>query len=99
MPDAIILFVGPRKFMFFDRALQIFLTTGGSDEPNLAVVGHDLAIQIKGRLFVLAKCAVANELLEILFAFGVNGRRVNVCARWQINFRLADVKETEGVAL
>ena len=77
---------------------EIFLATGGGDEADLGVLAHDLPVQIKTRLVVLLQRALGDELLEILPALGINRRRIQIRARRQVNFRLADVQEAQRIA-
>ena len=59
---------------------------------------HDLAVKVKARLRVLHERAIVDQLREILLPLGINFRRVQVDARCQINLRLADMQETQGIA-
>ncbi len=97
VPDAVILFVGPREFVFLDDVLQIFLATGRGHQAHLRMLDHDLAIEIKAGRRVLSQRALRDQLLEILAALGVNLRRVKIRAGRQIDFRFAHVQKTERI--
>jgi hypothetical protein len=64
----------------------------------LRVAAHDLAVKVEARLRILLQRALADELGEVLFALGIDGVRVEVRARREVNFRFADVQEAERVA-
>ena len=98
MTDAIVLLVHAGQLMFFDEVLQVFLAAGGGDQSDLRVLAHDLAIEIKGGLRILLQRPLRNELREIFPSLGVDLRRIEISARREIDFRLADAQEAQGIS-
>ena len=98
VPHAVVLLIGPRQLVLLDDAFEVVLATRGGDQPGLAVPAHDLAVQIEMRLRVLPQRALRNQPPEILPSLGIDLRRVNIRRRRQINLRLADMEEAQGIA-
>ena len=82
--------------MFFDEAGIVFGATGHGDKAGLFVPSPNLPIQKVAGGFVLNQKAVAEEAVEVFPAFGVNGRIAGRGFGRQINFWLANAKETVG---
>ena len=97
MADAVVLLVHPCQLVLLDYAREIILAACGGDQTGLAVLAHDLAIEIETGLCVLPKGALGDKPLEILCSPAIDLRRINIGGRRQANFRLADVKEAEGI--
>jgi hypothetical protein len=96
--NAVVLFVRPGEFVFFDDSVQIILTASRGDQTGLPVLSHDLAVEVKERLRVLLQRPVGDEPGKVFAPFGVHLRRVGIDLVGQIDFRLADVEEAEGFA-
>jgi len=60
---------GRRQLVLFDDAAEIFLATCRGNQPDLAVLSHDLAVKIKARLRVRLQRSVTDELLKISAPF------------------------------
>ena len=98
MADTVVFLIRPGQLMFLnDAALVIFAARDGH-EAGLRMAAHDLAIKIKIGLVILYERALGDEFLEIFFAFGIDGRRVNVGAGRQIDFRFADMEKAQGIS-
>ena len=95
---AVVLLVGPRQLVLLDDALEVILATGGGDQPGLAVPAHDLAVEIEMRLRVLPERALGDQPPEVLPSLGIDLRRVSIRRGRQIDLRLADVQEAQGIA-
>ena len=96
--NAVFLLVWPREFMLSDDAPEIFPAARHAHEPHLAVPAHDLPVKIEARPLVLAQRAEGQQPVKILLRFRVNFRRMRVGRRRQIDFRPADVEETERIS-
>ena len=95
---AVVLLVGPGELMLLDDAVEVFLAARRGDEAHLRVAAHDLAVEVEGRLAVELQRALADEAGEILRALGIDGVRIQVGAGGQVDLRLADVQEAEGIS-
>ncbi len=96
--ESVLLLFHACQLVLFDEVVEVVLATGESDETDLAVQAHDLAIKVEGRLAVLLKPALGDEAKKIRPASGIDDRVVGVRSGWQLDFRLADAEKTEGIA-
>ena len=95
---AVVLLVGPRQLVLLDDAFEVILATRSGHQPGLAVPAHDLAVKIEMRLRVLPERALGNQPPEVLPSLGIDFRRVSIRRGRQIDLRLADMQEAQGIA-
>ena len=94
---AVVLLVHPGQLVLLDDVVEIVLAGGGGDEPDLDMLSPDLLVDVEIAGHVLGDRPFAEEAIEILLALGVDGVRVEIGPRRQVDLRLADVEERVGV--
>ena len=95
---AVVFLVRPGELVLFNGAAQVILATGNSDQTDLDVTAHCLAVQIITRVRILAQRALANKPLKIFFALGIDLRRVRIRGRRKVDFGFAHVQEAKRIA-
>src|SRR5207247_9422090 len=94
---AVVFLVRPRELVLFNAAAQVIFATGNSDQTDLSVTTHYLAVEIITRVRILAQRPLANKPLKVFFALGIDLRRVSICGRWKIDFVFAHMQKTERI--
>lgn len=95
---AVVFLIRAGKFMLLDYAIEVFLATGGGDQPKLGMRIHNLPIKIEGRLVILLEVPVMDHFVEILFPFCIDARVVEIDRGGEVNLRFADMQEAEGIS-
>ena len=95
---AVVFLVHTGQLVFLDDVVEIILARRGGDQTDLDVLAPDLLVDVEVTGLVRGDRPFAQEAVEVLFALGVDGVRIEIGARRQVDLRLADVQERVGVA-